>query len=157
MSNHVFARSLLALLFIGALLHPLRARAEEAAQPQAQAAPATPASPAPAAPALSPEEAALHAIQEEGRRQVASIVEQMSGLTPGPELRELQQRVELIKRDTTVQFLAARAQFSRERGDEAAALEAEKVIDLILHPTPPPAETAPQPREKSADPKGGSR
>jgi hypothetical protein len=150
-------RRLLAALFLGVLLFPQWARAEEAAEPQGQATPAQPASPVPAVPVLSPEDAALLAIQEEGRQQVAAVVQQMAGLKPGPELLELQRRVELIKRDTTVQFLTARAQFSRARGDETAALEAEKVIDLILHPAPPPAETAPQPREKFADPKGGSR
>ena len=157
MSNHALVRSLLALLFLGALLHPLRARAEEADQPQAQAAPAGPTAPVPAPPALSPEDAALQAIQEEGRLLVAAVVEQMAGLKPGPELLALQRQIEQIKRETTVRFLTARADFSRARGDEASALEAEKVIDQILHPAATPAETGPQPREKSVDPKGGSR
>lgn len=155
MLNQVFARRILAVLFLGALLIAPPARAEEADQPSAQATPAQSPTPAVAAPALSPEDAALRAIQDEGQRQVAAIVQQLAALSQGPELLELQKRVEQIKQDTTVQFLAARARFARERGDEAAAITAEAVINQILHPAPPPTAAGPQLPDKSASAKGG--
>jgi hypothetical protein len=155
MLSHVHSRRLIAVIFLGALLLPQTSHAEDAAEPTAQATPAPTAPPVAVAPVLNPEEAALRAIQEEGQRQVAAIVQEMAGLQPGQALRDLQARIVQIKRDSLVQFLTARAGFDRARGDEAAALQAEKVIEQIVHPAPPPAEGGPQLPDKSAVTKGG--
>jgi hypothetical protein len=130
MNRFVFASSLLAL----ALLIPGAARA---ADPRMDGGPAAGRSPGVATtPRLTAEQRAIVAVQEEGRRQVESLVKSMAGLPDGPVLRALELKVEQLKRDEQVQCLRIRAQFALQRGDLAAAHEAEGLIDLILHPRP---------------------
>jgi hypothetical protein len=107
-------------------------------------------------PPLTPEQMALLSIQEEGQRQVAEVVRSMEGVPPGPALVQLQSQIVQIKMDTYVRFLTATAEFARARGDEPAALEAERIIEQVLHPQAPAEPAAPQPREKAAQ-EGGQR
>jgi hypothetical protein len=155
MHTQVHSRYVLAALFLGAMTVPRCSSAEDAVEAQAQAAVAQTTQPTVLAPSLSPEETALLAIQEEGQRQVGALIQAMAGVRPGPALLELQANLVRVKRDTLVQFLSTRAQFDRARGDEAAALEAEKLIEQIVHPAVPPASDRQQLPDKSAEQKGG--
>ncbi len=87
-------------------------------------------------PRLSTEERAILAVQEESRLEVQALVKSMAGLPDGPVLRALELKVEQIKRDGQVQCLRIRSQFALQRGDLAAAREAQDLIELILHPRP---------------------
>ena len=129
MNRFVFASTLLALT----LLLPGAARA---ADPRVDGGSAARAPGVATAPRLTAEQRAIVAVQEEGRRQVESLVKSMAGLPDGPVLRALELKVEQIKRDEQVQCLRVHAQFALQRGDLAAAHEAEGLIDLILHPRP---------------------
>jgi hypothetical protein len=128
------------------------ARAEESVVTKSGAAGAHPATPAPAPTA---EEQALAAIQEEGQQRVALVLQSMQGMQPGPAMEAAQAQIVQIKTDTYVRFLSAIAGFARARGDEKTALEAEKIMEQVLHPQAPAGPQSPQPRDKSAGQGGG--
>lgn len=140
-SEAVMPRRILSCLFATCVLVLIAAAALAAAvtKPVTSARPMS-AAPVPTQqivhPPLSPEERALLAVQEEGRTQVQTLLESMRGVSDGPALRALQQKVETIKRDTRVAFLRVTADFARRRGDLAAAHEAEDLAEAILHPAP---------------------
>jgi hypothetical protein len=145
MSRSVILPLLLALALVA--LVPAVAAAEDAA-PVTKAVPvlATPTGAAPAAPVvrvpLTPEQQALRAVEDEGRSQVEALVKSMEDLQDGPALRALLRKVEEVKQAQEVQFLQVKARFARERGDLAAAQEAQRRIELILNPPRPVAAPA---------------
>jgi hypothetical protein len=97
---------------------------------------------------LTAEEQVLVDVQEQGRRQVAELVATAKDLPDGPARRALERKVEEVKKQNRVDFLRVKVRFARERGDLAAAQEAEQRIELILNPPKPPA-VAPAAREKA--------
>jgi hypothetical protein len=142
MSRSVILPLLLALALV--LLVPAVAAADDAA-PVTKAVPvvATPAGAVPVVRApLTPEQKALRAVEEDGRTQVEALVKSMEGLQDGPALRALLRKVEEVKQAQEVQFLQVKVRFARERGDLAAAQEAQRRIDLILNPPRPVAAPA---------------
>jgi len=114
-------------------------------------APSGAAQPAPLVRArrLTAEETALVDVEEQGRRQVAELVAAAKALPDGPARRALERKVEEVKKQSRVEFLRVKVRFARERGDLAAAREAEQRIDFILNPPMPPA-VAPAAREKAS-------
>jgi hypothetical protein len=150
MKSRVLLRGYFAALLAAAAFHA--AQAEESVVTKSQAVGTQPAAPAPAPTA---EEQALAAIQEQGQQRVAQVLQSMQGMQPGPAMEALQAQIVQIKTDTYVRFLSAISGFARARGDEKAALEAEKIIEQVLHPQVPAEPSAPQPRDKSAVQGGG--
>jgi hypothetical protein len=150
MKHRVLFQGYLAALLAGAAFHTVQA--DESVVTKSQAVGTQPAAPAPAPTA---EEQTLAAIQEQGQQRVAQVLQSMQGMQPGPAMEALQAQIVQIKTDTYVRFLSAIAEFARARGDESAALGAEKIIEQVLHPQAPAQPSAPQPRDKSAGQGGG--
>ena len=134
MSRFLLLSLSLALAFL--TLAPAAAPAADEAKPAAKAALVAPGTTAPR-PVLTAEEKALLAVEEESRRQVDALVKSMVGLPDGPALRALERKVEEVKQADRVQFLRVKVQFAHQRGDLAAAHEAQQMIDLILNPPKP--------------------
>ena len=110
--------------------------ADEASNPAAPAAeasagPADVASPRP----LTPEEAALQAIDAEGQALVASLL--AVGVADPSRMEEVQQQIQKVKRETRIRLLEAKADFARDRGDDQGLIEARKALEALLHPEPP--------------------
>ena len=145
----------IALAALGAAMTMLPVRAAEEVETKSQAVEPKPG--AEASVPLTREEQALVAIQEEGQRRVAAIVESMRGMATGPEFEALQAQILQIKTETYVRFLTAISEFARARGDETAALEAERIKEQILHPQPSVQPAAPQTPEKTEVREGGRR
>jgi hypothetical protein len=155
MSRSVILPLLLALALVA--LVPAVAAADDAA-PVTKAVPvvATPAGAAPVVHApLTPEQQALRAVEEDGRTQVEALVKSLEGLQDGPALRALLRKVEEVKQAQEVQFLKVKVRFARERGDLAAAQEAQRRIDLILNPPRPVAAPALRPSPEKQLKEGG--
>jgi hypothetical protein len=144
MSRPVTLPLLLALALVA--LVPTAATAEATPVTKATAVVPTPLSAAPAARVerapRTAEEKALRAVEDDGRAQVEALVKSMQGLQDGPALRALQRKVEEVKQAQEVQFLQVKVRFARERGDLAAAQEAQRMIDFILNPPKPVAAPA---------------
>ena len=134
MSRFLLLSLFLALAFL--TLAPAAASAADEAKPVAKAALVAPGTTVPR-PVLTAEEKALLAVEEEGRLQVDALVKSMAGLPDGPALRALERKVEEVKQADRVQFLRVKVQFAHQRGDLAAAHEAEQMIELILNPPKP--------------------
>ncbi|MFH1843307.1 MAG: hypothetical protein ABIF77_08860 [bacterium] len=85
-------------------------------------------------PNYSAEELALLAIQEEGRRQVLALADQIKAELDPERRQELQTQAITIKIDTRMRFLSALAGFARERGDLETEREALAQIENLKHP-----------------------
>ncbi len=150
MSRFVVVSLFLALAFL--VLAPSAASAADEAKVIVTSGIAKPGVAAPRPP-LTAEEKALSAVEDEGRAQVDALVKSMAGLPDGPALRALERKVEEIKQASRIRFLEVKVQFARQRGDLAAAREAEQMIHLILNP-PKPA-VAPNTRPETVRKEGG--
>ncbi len=102
--------------------------------------------------ARTAEQREIETIQAEGRRKVAALAKSLVGLPDGPQAREIQGRIERVKAETEVQTLAAIAQHARARGDGATAREADRQIELRLHPPKPVVGSEAASPVKSAQP-----
>jgi len=152
MSRFLLLSSSLALAFL--TLAPAAAPAADEVKPVAKAAVVAPGTTAPR-PALTAEEKALFAVEEEGRLQVDALVKSMAGLPDGPVLRALERKVEEVKQDGRIQFLQVKVQFARQRGDLATAQQAEQMIDLILNPPKPASAPGARPETDRARKEAG--
>jgi TolA-binding protein len=115
---------------------------------------------APAARVQAPtaEERAVLDIQQVSMRQINQLMDQCKALTDQAKIAELQRQMSQIKFDTRIEILRSRAQFARQRGDEAAARDVEQFIAQLLKPAPTTA--VGQGRavlDKSAPVKGGQQ
>jgi TolA-binding protein len=112
--------------------------------------------PAAIRPRLSAEGEALLAIREDGRRQVQQIAAEMAGLQDAERIRQLQGRIQDIKKQTRIRFLEEKIRFASERGDHAVEAEAQRLIDRLRNP-PRPEMTAPvrQTPDKAEAAEGG--
>jgi TolA-binding protein len=114
----------------------------------------------PAARVVAPtaEERAVLDIQQVSMRRINELIDQCKALTDQTKIAELQRQMSQIKLDTRLEILRSRAQFARQRGDEATARDAEQIIAQLLKPAP--AVAAGQGRavlEKSVPAKGGGQ
>lgn len=135
------------------LLAPAVASADEQTAPATAAtvvAPERTQAPLVRAP-VTAEEKALRALDEEALARVRELVRSMTGLPDGPALRELQRKVEDVKRDHRVSFLRVKLQFARQRGDLATAQECEQRIERILNPPRPTAIPDARARERTRE------
>jgi hypothetical protein len=110
-----------------------------------------------ARPPLTEEQRALLDIREEGKRKVRELVESMRGLPFGPARRALERKAIETKIAYRLQFLRAKGDFARGRGDLATAHRAEAMIDQILNPRVPSVKVTPQRPKNVTVPGGGQR
>ncbi len=86
-------------------------------------------------PALSAAGRALLAIQEDAVRRVEALAKRMQGMPEGPARDALEREALEIKTRSEIEFLRAKANFARGRGDLAAARLAEDLIAQRLNPS----------------------
>jgi hypothetical protein len=82
-------------------------------------------------PQLTAEQRALLEIREQGRREVEALRASLQGLPEGAAQLALLRRIEEVKRQTWIEALRTRATFARQRGDLAAAQEAERLDEAL--------------------------
>lgn len=152
MSRFLLLSCSLALAFL--TLAPAVVAAADEVKPVVKAAVVAPGTAA-TRPALTAEEKALFAVEEEGRSQVDALVKSMAGQPDGPVLRALERKVEAVKQDGRIQFLQVKIQFARQRGDLATAQQAGQMIDLILNPPKPVGAPAARPEADRARKEAG--
>ncbi|MBI5708759.1 MAG: hypothetical protein HZC42_00390 [Candidatus Eisenbacteria bacterium] len=152
MSRRSFFAPLLALSLV--LLLSAAARADGEVKAEAGKAVTAGGETRVARPPLTAEEKALLAVEEQNQAQVEALVKSMAGLPDGPALRALERKIEQVKREGQLQFLRVKVQFARQRGDLAAAHEAERMINLILNPPPatPGTVARPEPGKEGGRP-----
>ncbi len=88
---------------------------------------------------MTKNEKVLFDIREQGRTQVVELQKQIAAAPAGPVRTALEQRVLQVKRDTQLQLLRTISAQATQRGDLAAAREADLALDAILHPRAPAA------------------
>jgi len=155
---HIWIRCAVILLVVEAL--PALAAPGAGVDARKGSAGSASARSAPAARVQAPtaEERAVLDIQQVSMRRINELMDQCRTLNDQAKIAELQRQMNQIKFDTRIELLRSRAQFARQRGDDAAARDAEQIIAQLLKPAPTTA--AGQGRavlEKPAPAKGGQQ
>ena len=92
-----------------------------------------------------------------GQRRIDALMARYTQTTDASARMEIQREVVQAKLDTQVQWLVTRARFERDRGNEATALEAERYVQMLLHPERTAPITAEQQKAEKAKVTEGAR
>jgi hypothetical protein len=103
------------------------------------------------------ERAALAAVHGEVLRQVSALAAERARTTAGPSRQAIDLRIVQLKRQGWIRELEMRAEFARQRGDEALAARCERLLEQVRRPFVPPAVAPPQSIDKVPTTEGGRR
>jgi hypothetical protein len=119
------------------------AEREAAARGELQLEPLTgaPARPVPSSPMMIEIQARL----EETNAAVADLAGQIAHAASEEIARDLQLRIEQLKRDSELAVLDIQLRYAREAGQEELAAQIEETIDRIVNPPAPAAPAEPRP------------
>jgi len=111
------------------------------------------AAPAPATtdakrPALTTDQKALEDIMQRGQAEVATLVQGLQSMPLGPAREGIERKIVEAKLRYRVEFLRTLAGQQRVRGDLAAALTTDDIVEQLLHPKPAPVNTEAQTRNR---------
>jgi len=86
---------------------------------------------------------ALHAIQEQGLRQTRRLQRELERNLDGQERLRLEEALREARRESRAQTLWMMSRVARDRGDEAAARDAERQLRMLRDPPRPAYPEAP--------------
>jgi len=103
------------------------------------------------------EQLAIRDLQNSARARMRDLVAAMTGLPDGPARDAFELKIVELKKQHRIEVLKLKAGFARQRGDLAAAAEAERAAEQLLNPPKPAPGTVAREIPRSAASEGGRK